>query len=138
MSEKEIKMSWKRSDNNIKKDYGSDSPKYEGRERTHSISSSKSKKFSVSRSRSYSRSRKRDTRRKRSVSRSHSKSRSISGSYQVSAERNPPMQINPNQKRPALNFLLFIKKSFQTYLNNAQTLKKVIISIKFIRIFIIN
>lgn len=127
MSDKENKMSWKRSDNNIKKDFGSESPKYEGRERSHSISSSKSKKFSVSRSRSYSRSKKRgvDNRRKRSLSRSHSRSRSISGSYQVSAERNPPMQINPNQKRPALNFLLFIKKSFQSYLINTQTLKKV-------------
>lgn len=125
MSDKENKMSWKRSDNNIKKDFGSQSPKYEGRGRSNSISSSKSKKFSVSRSRSYSRSRKRDNRRKRSLSRSHSRSRSFSGSYQVSAERNPPMQMNPNQKRPALNFLLFLKKSFQNYLMNTQSLKKV-------------
>jgi hypothetical protein len=127
MSDKEIKMSWKRSDNNILKDFGSDSPKNPGRERSHSISSSKSKKFSVSRSRSYSKSKKRDNRRKRSLSRSHHKSRSISASYQVSAERNPQMQLNPTQKRPALNFLLFIKKSFQTYLTNTQTLKKVLL-----------
>jgi len=125
MSDKDNKMSWKRSEPTMKKEYASESPKFEGRGRSNSISSSKSKKFSVSRSRSYSRSRKRDTRRKRSLSRSRSRSRSFSGSYQVSAERNPPLPINNNQKRPALNFLLFIRKSFENYLSNSNLLKKV-------------
>ena len=59
------------------------------------------------------------------MSRSRSRSPSVSGSYQVSAERNPPVTINPNQKRPALNFLMFIKKPFENYLTNGQILKKV-------------
>lgn len=126
MSDKENKMSWKRSEVTMKKEYESESPKYEGRGRSNSISSSKSKKFSVSRSRSYSRSRKRDTRRKRSISRVRSSSGSASGSYPVSAERNPPMQINPNQKRPALDFLIFVKKHAEQQIINNQILKKVI------------
>ncbi len=119
-------MSWKRSDVTMKKEYGSVSPKYEGRPISHSISSSKSKKFSVSRSRSYSRSRKKDTRRKRSVSRSKSRSGSASGSYPVSAERNPPIQMNPNHKRPALDFLIFVKKHAEQQILNALILKKVL------------
>lgn len=125
MSDKENKMSWKRNDINIKKDYGSESPKYQVRPGSNSLSSSKSKKFSVSRSRSYSRSRKRDTRKKRSLS-SRSRSGSRSGSYQVSPERNPPLIPNPNLKKPNLSFLLFIKKSIENYLTNSQILKKVL------------
>jgi hypothetical protein len=123
MSDKENKKSWKINDQYKKKDYVSNSPRYEGRHRSRSISSSKSKKFSVSRSRSYSRSLRRDYRKKRADSRSSS----ISRSYKDSPEKNQNQQIpiNPNQKKPNLNFLIFIKKAAENYLTHNSMLKKV-------------
>ena len=127
MSDKENKKSWKINESFKNKDYGSNSPRYDGKRRSDSISSSKSKKFSVSRSRSYSRSRRRDHRKKKSGSKSRERSNSISRSYQVSSERNQQVPINnPNQKRPNLNFLVFIKKAYENYLTNNNLLKKVI------------
>ena len=121
MSDKENKKSWKINDHYKNKDYVSNSPRYESRHRSRSISSSKSKKFSVSRSRSYSRSLRRDYRKKRTDSRSSSKSRS----YHESEEKNQQIPINPNQKKPNLNFLIFIKKAYENYLTNNNLLKKV-------------
>lgn len=122
MSDKENKKSWKINDHYKNKDYVSNSPRYE-RGRSRSISSSKSKKFSVSRSRSYSRSirREREYRKKRSMSRSSSMSRS----YNDSSEKNEQIAINPNQKRPNLNFLIFIKKAYENYLTSNNYLRKV-------------
>lgn len=124
MSDKENKMNWKRSEI-PKKDYNTESPKYDARHRSRSITSSKSKKYSVSRSRSYSRTKKRDNRKKKSSSKSRSRSSSESRGYEVSSERNIPVVNDPNKKRPSLNFLLFIKKSFENYLTSGQLLKKV-------------
>jgi hypothetical protein len=92
---------------------------YDTRKRNKSYSSSDSRKMSRSRSRTYSKER-RKNHRHRSISRSGSPSLTHSASY-----KSPNPNINKQEKKPALNFMIFLSKVIENSLTSGGILKKI-------------
>jgi hypothetical protein len=95
-------------------------PDYDARKRNKSYSSSDSRKISRSRSRTYSKERRKNHHRHRSLSRSGSHSLTHSASY-----KSANVNINRSDKKPALNFMIFLSKIIENSLTSGGVLKKI-------------